>query len=270
MMARIFKTHPRILFALGAGLALLTLAACESAQTPAASLGIGGVWIDGTEPSQQFQSYPFPVVQVSGSGTAVGTPDLATLNMAVSVTADTVAEARQTAATTMDSVITSLLANSIPQTDIATRHFSVRPEYNYGEDGREHAGYTVSNGLAVNVRAIDTVSTVIDDAITAGGDHIVFNNLNYSIADTTGLKREAREAAVHDMQDRASQLAEYAGLQLGDLSFISETPIGDVFTEARNFALPQAASADFATPTLPGQTEVTVTVFGVYDLLPAE
>ncbi len=206
------------------------------------------------------------VAQVSGRGTATGSPDLAELSLAVSVTADTVVSARDTAATTMDDVQEALTDEDIDEDDIATTYFRIHPNYEYGPDGREQDGYTVENGLAVTVRDTDEVGAVIDAAVTAGGDHIQFNNLNFAISDTSELEEEAREAAIDNMQEKAEQIAEFSGRELGDLKVVSEYPIGGHGgpTLERGFALAAAASAD--TPITAGDSTITVVVYGIYEL----
>jgi len=205
------------------------------------------------------------VVQVSGRGTASGSPDLAELSLAVSVTADTVVEARNTAATTMTAVRTALTDEDVDEDDMATSYFRIYPNYEYGPDGRDQQGYTVENGLAVTVRDTDEVGTVIDAAVTAGGDHIVFNNLNFVISDTSELEEEAREAAIDNMQEKAEQMAKFSDRELGDLKIVSEFPIGgDGPRLERGFAFAAAASAD--TPITAGDSTITVVVYGVYEL----
>ena len=265
-----WEKHSRILRVITVGFALLALTACGTFQTPPAALSGSGSWIGGGGLAPQLSWYPVPVIQVSGVGKASGAPDLANLSLAISVTAETVAGARLTAATTTDQVITSLTDNAIDAADIVTSHFSVQPEFDYGENGPTRTGYIVSNGLAVMVRDIDNVGVVIDDAIAAGGDDITFNSLSFSTSDTSALKREARQAAVDNMQSQAAQLAEFAGLQLGDIRQISETPFEDVAVEAQLSTILSEAVASFTTPTFPGQTEVTATVHGLYEILPSE
>ncbi len=204
------------------------------------------------------------VVQVSGRGSATGSPDLAELSLAVSVTADTVVDARDSAADTMTDVRKALTDEDIDEDDIATSYFRIYPNYEYGADGREQKGYTVENGLDVTVRDTDEVGTVIDAAVTAGGDHLVFNNLNFVISDTSDLEEEAREAAIDNMQDKAEQIAEFSDRELGDLKIVSEYPIGGAGpTLERGFAL-SAAAAD--TPITAGDSVVTVVVYGIYEL----
>ena len=205
-------------------------------------------------------------IYLSGRGTATGTPDLAELSLSVSVTADTVAEARTTAAEAMAEVRESLTDKEIAEDDIATSHFRIHPEYEYGPDGRSQIGYTVSNGLNVTVRDTDDLGDVIDSAVAAGGDHLVFDGLDFRISDTSELERDAREAAVDNLAEKAGQFAEFTDRELGNLRIISESPIGEVggpFLE-RGFAAQPAAAFD--TPISAGQQTITVVIYGMYDL----
>ena len=240
------------------------LAAACNLQTPAASLS-GGPIIDASDPVSQVAVYPYDAIVVTGFGSAGATPDLARLSMAVSVTDDTVADARKTAAEAMTDVRAAIKRHRILNSDIATSHFRIHPEYEYGPDGREQIGYTVSNGLSVTVRDIDKAASVIDDAIAAGGDHLVFNNLSFGLSDTTELEKTAREAAVDDMREKASQLAEFSGRELGDLKIVSEENFdGPEF--AFTAALVRNDSAGSATPISSGEVAVTVSISGVYEL----
>lgn len=238
-------------------------AAC-SFQTPAASLA-GGSVNGASPPSAQSAVYPFDAVAVDGFGSASAPPDLVRLSMAVSVTDDTVASARETAAEAMTDVRAAIKRHRILNSDISTSHFRIHPEYEYGPDGRTRIGYTVSNGLSVTVRDIDKVASVIDDSIEAGGDHLVFNNLSFGFSDTTELDKAAREAAVDDMHEKAAQLAEFSDRELGDLKAVSE---GDFSGPQVPFpaALARDESAGSATPIASGEVAVTVIISGVYEL----
>lgn len=238
-------------------------AAC-SFQTPAASLS-GGPVSSASEPVSQVAVYPYDAIVVTGFGSASASPDLVRLSMAVSVTDDTVADARETAAEAMTDVRASIKRHRILNSDIATSHFRIHPEYEYGPDGRSQIGYTVSNGLSVTVRDIDRAASVIDDAIAAGGDHLVFNNLRFGLSDTTDLEKTARESAVDDMREKASQLAEFSGRELGDLKAVSEGDFGGPQVPFPA-ALARSESADLATPISSGEIAVTVSISGVYEL----
>ena len=263
------KNMLRSAWPLGLAIILLSLAACGFQPPPAASLSGGGFAGDRTPAVGQVAEHDgdaYDVARVIGVGRAAGTPDVATLSLAVSVTADTVAAARGAVTAGMQKVTDALAENDIAAKDIMTSHFRVHPEYDYGPDGREFRGYQVSSGLTVTVRDTGAVGVVIDDAINAGGNDIVFNSLRFAFSDTDAMARQAREAAVADMQDKAAQLAQFSGRELGDLKVISETPLGNTF--GRGFG--DFFGLDAAAASVPlvavGEDEITVTVYGVYEL----
>jgi uncharacterized protein YggE len=206
------------------------------------------------------------VVEVAGVGSAVGIPDIAVLSLGVSVTADTVSEARNTAAATAQKVVDALMENTVAAEDISTVRFTIRPDYDYSQNETRFKGYTVVNSLRVTVREISAVGDVIDASIAAGGDNIVFNNLDFAFSETGALETEARENAVQDMSEKAAQLARFAGRELGELKKITENAGGGGRFD-RVESLAYAASADFVeTPISAGQDAITVLVYGVYEL----
>ena len=200
-------------------------------------------------------------------------PDVATLSLGVEVIDDTVAEARRRAAESLQEVKEALTEKGIAETDIGTSHFRIRPDYDYSQEGgRTLIGYRVSNGLRVTVRDTvtdtDNVGPIIDAAVAAGGDDIVFNSLSFSFSDTSAMELQAREAAVADLAAKAGQLAEFAGRELGDLKLLTEGGGGGggIFPEAAVLLAAGSAAWGLDTPVTAGEGEVTVIVFGVYEL----
>ena len=240
------------------------LGASCSFQAPAASLS-GGPVSGASDQFSQVSVYPFDAIAVTGFGSASASPDLVRLSLAVSVTDDTVADARETAAAAMTDVRAAIKRHRILDNDIATSYLRIHPEYEYGPDGRQQIGYTVSNGLSVTVRDIDKAASVIDDSIAAGGDHFVFNGLSFGLSDTSELEKAAREAAVDDMREKAAQLAEFSDRELGDLKAVSEGDFGGPQVPFPA-ALARSESEGFDTPISSGEVAVTVNITGVYEL----
>ncbi len=206
-------------------------------------------------------------IHVTGNGSVTGEPDTATLDIGVSVERETVAEAREEAASAMTALINSLQANDVAEKDIKTENFSIYPQYDYTDDGRVLRGYRVNNTVRTKVRDLATLSDVIDDAAGAGGDSIVINSIQFMIDDTTPLQTEARSLAVKDAEAKAQTLAEASGVRLGEPITIAES------TYFEGPPIPFAtAEADFddaartATPIAPGELTVTVTVNVVYEI----
>lgn len=128
-------------------------------------------------------------------------------------------------------------------------------------------GYQVSNSLTVLVRDLDTVDDVIDGSVEAGGDNIRFNGLSFTLEDTSTLMGEARMSAVEDLSAKAAELANLAGVELGELVYLTETGSAPPPVVRAEFALARAASAQadgVGTPISPGEVSVRVSVLGQY------
>ena len=237
------------------------------------SLGISvllSITLTGCEPQiigPLLQSQESGKIHVTGSGSVVGEPDIATLNLGVSVEKKTVAEAREAAAAAMTAVIASLKANDIAENDIRTERFSIYPQYDYTEDGRMLRGYSVNNTVSAKVRELENLSDVIDDAAEAGGDIVVVNSIQFMIEDTTALQTQARGLAVKDAEAKAQTLADASGVTLGKPIAITETsnaaspPITFAKTEAFD-----AESARSSTPIEAGELTIVVNVTIAYEI----
>ena len=255
-----------------AAVALLILLAAWAFQLPPVSAITGrdapAASTNAAFPPEQPAGYRYDVINVSGTGKATEKPDVAMLSLGVSVTKKSVADARTQAATSMQAVTKALTDNGVADTDIQTTHFSVNEEWDWSGDSRVFKGYIVSNEISAKVRAIDTVATVMDAAVTAGGDATRFHGLSFGFSDAkrAALKQKARQAAVADMQTKALQLAQFSGRQPGKLQVISEIAIGDVAAPIAEAAGLARAFADAPTLISVGESDVTVTVSGVYEL----
>ena len=70
--------------------------------------------------------------------------------------------------------------------------------------------YRVTNRIRVKLDDIDRVAEVIDLAVNSGANRI--NNINYSLADTTGVQEEVTSRAVESLKAKAERIiGEFAG-----------------------------------------------------------
>ena len=117
----------------------------------------------------------------------------------------------------------------------------------------------VSNVVTAKIRELDTTGEVIDEATAAGGNDAIVQGVTFTVDDPTSLQEEARRQAVAEAQQQAEQLADAAGITLGDLVSISES--GGAVPFARNEAAFDTAAGQVpSTPIEPGQVEVNITV----------
>ena len=204
-------------------------------------------------------------IWVSGQGEVTVTPDLATLWLGVEAQADTVAEAQEQAQEAMDAVMDALTDNGVDEDDIQTQYFNIDQVTRWDDDEYVVIGYRVTNMVTAKIREIDDVGTVIDTVAEAGGDLIRINNLAFSVDDPSDYYEEARDAAMDDARDKAEQLADLAGVELGLPTYISE---GTLYSPVvyRDFGVPVPGAIDegLMTSISPGELEITLTIQVAY------
>lgn len=206
-------------------------------------------------------------ITVSGVGEATGAPDMVEVDVGVSVLADTVQGATQTAAEKAQAVSSALTSGGVASEDMGTTEFSIRPEYDYSGNAQRMTGYRVNNTVRAKLRDIAATGPVLDSLASAGGDETRVNGLNFGVADETALKGKAREAAWNDAVAKATQLAELAGKTLGPATSIIET-VAPPVTPIRLMTAADTGAERASTPIQPGTSSVTVALqveFGFQD-----
>ena len=217
-------------------------------------------------------------IWVTGTGQITMQPDLAILNLGVETIEDTVAEANGAAANAMDAIMQSLTESGVEERDIQTHNFNVRPQYEWievEEDGRrsnrrELVGYEVTNNLTARIRDLESVGDVIDQVIAAGGDATRFDGLRFTVEDTSELMSQLRENAVMDAMAKAQQIADVAGVGLGSLGYITDSPVStqgvDPYAPRLQAAPMAPAPAPATTSISGGELEVSMTVHAAFSI----
>ena len=225
------------------------------------------------EPAERLSFVPSSVdsslggILVSGTGTITAKPDLATLNLGVQVTADTVKEALQQANASLNAMLDVPRQRGIDEKDTQTRHFSINPTYDYQREGPPiFTGYRVTNQLEIKVRDLANIGPIIDETVTAGGDSVQIHGISFVVEDTSALSTQARESAVKAAMTQAKQFADLTEVKLGRLIHISQ--ISGVSPQTRG--APAMAAFDESavryTTVRSGETEISVTVQALFSI----
>jgi len=137
-------------------------------------------------------------ITVSGIGVASGVPETVEMDLGISVIANTVAAANETAAERGQVVISALTAGGIPESDMTTSNYTIQPEYDYSGNERRMIGYRVGNMVRAKVRDVRRVGQIIDSVTAAAADHTKIDGIRFGMEDDTALQTAAREAAWND------------------------------------------------------------------------
>jgi uncharacterized protein YggE len=127
-------------------------------------------------------------------------------------------------------------------------------------------GYQVTNTLTIEVRDLNNIGNVIDGASEAAGDLIRVNRVSFTIEDTKPLQNEAREEAIADLLTKAATMAELAGVELGQLVYLTESGGGVPQSFARIESAAAFGFADSSTSILAGELDVSVNVQAVFGI----
>lgn len=195
-------------------------------------------------------------VSVNGVGQVQAEPDRAVIRVGVQTEAESASRALSQNNNQMQDVIDALREEGVAAQDIQTQTFRLNPirETPRPEgDIPEITGYMATNIVEVRVEDIDNLGNLLDTAIQAGGNTI--EGIQFEVSDPSDLVDQAREAAMNDAQNKAEQLAELAGAQLGDVFTISESSRTPVPVGRGG-----AAQLEAAAPVEPGTQTVTVDV----------
>jgi uncharacterized protein YggE len=210
-------------------------------------------------------------IWTSGEGKVYATPDVAILTLGIESQEYSVAAARDKAATAMEAVIAALKGQGIADKDIQTQYFNIYQvtRWDSGKDTEVVTGYRVTNTVTVKVREIEKAGDVIDSVVAAGGDLTRVNSINFTVDEPQPYYEQAREKAFEYAATKAKQLASKAGVQLGDVTYISESS-GSYGIVYRNYAVSEdamAAPAPAITTNISiGQLEITATVQLAYEI----
>lgn len=201
-------------------------------------------------------------IRVSGTGTVHGAPDTATFTVGINTLSEDVSEATRESNEAAQAIIDALMEAGVDEADVRTSSFNVYREDRQNSDGEQQEPlYRVINSVSVTVRDTDSTGDLLSLALENGANQV--NNLQFTLSDADGLRAEARTLAVQDARERAEQLAEIAGVELGAPIFIEEFQGGGMPMSARqNFAFAEAASV----PIEAGELSVTVDVTIVFSI----
>ena len=198
------------------------------------------------------------LVTVTGEATVAVAPDMALIRVGVTSAGKTAREASDVNARQMTAVLAAIKDAGIGARDIQTSRLSLQPQYDPNRSGTARLlGFQATNQITFNIRDIDKLAGIIDQAIAAGANEM--SGLEFVVSEQSKLLDQARDDAIADARRKAERYARAAGVKLGAVTSISEegsTPQPRLIQAMRAGAAPVA----------PGEQTLRAVVTVSYDI----
>jgi len=224
----------------------------------------------GTIPSQG-NNQQIRNLNINGNGSTDISPDIAYVNVGVHSEANTVQASVTRNNSDAQKVMKALSDLGVKSEDLRTSNFSIYSVQKYDEVTGELLGtyYAVDNNIIVTVRDLSKLGTLLDSAVKAGANSI--NNVQFDLADHSAALKEARDEALSNAINQAKEMADAAGIKLGDIQTIYyydyvPSPAQPVYMDYGKGGGGDMSAARAEVPINPGQVTITATVTIVYAL----
>src|SRR5512143_1429638 len=156
-------------------------------------------------------------LSVSGNGQAYLAPDIAYIYIGVHTEQNTAAEAVTENTNQTQKLIKAIQDFGIDPKDIRTTNFSIWPMDKIDPTSGAPTGekkYAVDNTVYVTVRDLKALGDLLDTAVQAGANTV--NSVQFDVAKKDEALKQARIDAMKNAETQAKELADAAGLSLGE------------------------------------------------------
>lgn len=203
---------------------LVTLVACAPS-TPIAPTPV--------PPQQQPTNPPFPQeiqitqpekrsIAVVGEGEVKVVPDFVEFVVGIETESGTLAPAKKANDAITLKVMEVIKKYGIDEKDFKTSYLSIYPQTDYRSSAI--TGYTVYNSIKLTVRDLNTFEALLTDVLGAGANRI--SGISFQVTDMDMYKAQARELALKNAKDKATDMASVLDQEIGAPLTIQEVILG--------------------------------------------
>jgi uncharacterized protein YggE len=158
----------------------------------------------------------FAHIQTLGTSELTVEPDMAEIQVEVSITKDSAKAAKEASDKAVSQFIERLLKAGIDKKHISSANINLQPQYKYEKNKEpELIGYRANRQVSVTVIKFNELNAMLDTALEQGINKI--NNVSLKSSKEAQVVLKARQAAIKDAQAKAASLAQGFGMQLGEL-----------------------------------------------------
>ena len=163
------------------------------------------------------------MIEVTGYGEVIASPDFATIKLKVSGISDTAEHAGSICETNLQNVYEVADSLQVPKDSISDSGVNITAQQR-PSDGAI-TGYLAMTTITIVIDDAQTANTVMSSIIDASSGELI--NVTYSLTDASAAYKEALMAAIADAQQKADTIASAAGVTRGRVIGVEETSGSD-------------------------------------------
>lgn len=209
---------------------------------------------------------------VTGESKISTVPDQAEVRLGITINEPTVKGAQDKANQVINQINQNLGQMGVEKANIKTENYSLYPNYDYSPgSGQRITGYAVNASLVITMTDFAKLNQSIDMATQAGANQI--GGITFTLSDDkrAEVEKEARQVAIDHAKDKANELSKLAGMRLGKIVNIIESPVNNsLIYPAMDKAMTlegRGAGGGAPTNVEPGSTDFSYTVTLSYETL---
>lgn len=203
---------------------------------------------------------------VTGEGKVTAIPNTAQISLGFTANAATVGDVQNQANQIINKVSADVKKLGVEDKDIQTSSYNLRVLQDFPSRNPKITGYAIDANLAVKARDFSKINQIIDTATADGANQV--GGLTFTLDDATQekLTSQARKLAIDQAKQKASDIANEAGINLGRIIDVQENQPNRIMPMyAAGVAKADTATAPAPTQVEPGSSDITVNVTLSYE-----
>lgn len=208
-----------------------------------------------------------PQIEVQGQGQVSVAPDMAVISLGVMHRSPQAQEAMKAVSDSMDAILHRLTGQGVDAADVQTSQLTVAIDrsqqmqrMNAGEEAVSPPEYVATSMLNVRVRDLDALGGLLDLALEDGVNQM--SGLRFDVQDPEPLEAQARVLAVKDAVEQAEQIADAAGVEIGQVRRITAFNNG-----GRPQMMMEMSRSGGGMPVASGEVSIDAQVSVIFDIV---
>lgn len=197
-------------------------------------------------------------VSVDGNGEIVVEPDIARVDLAVSIFSKDLRAAKQEADKAIASLLEVMRRLKVADDDVTATTLQVIPRFDYDDDEYQFIGYEIARSMTVIFRQPKRLDELLDASIEAGANRIDEIELESSKEDE--LKKKALALAITDAKEKARTVATGFGANVGQVQKVDVRDGGSLSLVTSSTGGVQDAAYK------PAKIKISASIYAVFDL----